>query len=104
MGVRTQRHYKTDANAHTKSAEIEAMLYGLDGRTAQHFLESTVLVDEEGISKNAPEGLTLAREVERESNSCAKSEVPSQWIESSTQEVLGFILGSACIRYGGTSL
>lgn len=71
-----------------KGAESKAVSYKVDGQTAQHFPD-TAPVDEEGIPKNAPEGLSLAGEEEEERHFCATSEVPSQWLVSNTHQVLG---------------
>ena len=92
LGVRTLKDHETETEAQMKGTKSEAVAYRLEGETAQHLLESMTLMDEEGIRRNAPEGLTLAREAGKERRSSGKSEVPTQLLESNTHQVLGLHL------------
>lgn len=89
LGVRACKVYETETEDRMKGSKSEAVSYRSEGKTAQGFVESMTLADEEGTRRNAPEGLTLARKAGKERRSSGKSEVPSQWLESNTNQVLG---------------
>lgn len=104
LGVRILKDHETETEAQMKATKSEAVSYRLEGKTAQHLPESMMLVDEEGIRRNAPEGLTLAREAGKERHSSGRVRSHHNGLKVTHTKSLDFTFNSACTRHGSTCL